>query len=141
MNSTIPPTMDRMFPVSTLNRIAIVACERIMLMMNNTGMLLQPKIQNMQQVLAYLSGQHIDVGCCGDRGDFFRRKLAEELYLTYSVHGVTHNNIFEVVSGAILLEADTRLILSESTLRRDVAPPVKIDPQVLDILARIAGIH
>ncbi|XP_048255897.1 uncharacterized protein LOC125382067 [Haliotis rufescens] len=132
---------DRMYPVSTLHRIALVSCERILLLMNNTRMLRHTRLSTMDDVLLYLNGMHDDVGLSGDRGDFYRRKLAEELYTTFSVHGVDYTNIDAVVAGAIDLERQTRFILAESGRRRDRAPPVHYDEQVLDILARIADMH
>ncbi|XP_041358054.1 uncharacterized protein LOC121374965 [Gigantopelta aegis] len=136
-----PPIVDRMSAVSTLNRIAIVVCERLMLLMNNTELVKHRRMTCMDDVLLFLGGNHDDVGLYGDRGDFYRRKLAEEIYTAFAVHGVTHENVMSVVMGAIKLERDTRLIIEQGGLERGVAPPVSIDDTVLDILARIANMN
>ncbi|KAK3595290.1 hypothetical protein CHS0354_010900 [Potamilus streckersoni] len=131
---------DRMAPITTLNRIATVACERIVLMLNNTEIVKELRLKSMNDVLKYLNGQHDDLGLSGDRGDFYRRKLAEQMYLNFSIQGVDHTNVMSVVEAAILLERETRKTFGSSTQNRDWAPSVEIDETILDILTRIAGI-
>ena len=89
----------------------------------------------------YLLGNHDDVHCNGDRGDFYRRKLAEQIYVNFGVHYVTHDNVLNLVRDTIQLEADTRQVLAVCGGKRDDVPPINIDPQVLDVLARIADMH
>lgn len=131
---------DRMAVINTLNRIAQVAQERIMLMMNNTEMCKVRRMRNMADVLTFLNGQHDDQGMSGDRGDFYRRKLADQLHVTFAVEGVTHNNVVSVVEAAIILERETRRVLASSAQGRDIAPTVNIDDTILNILARIADL-
>lgn len=88
----------------------------------------------------YLQGNHADVGLSGDRGDLYRRKLAEQMYLNFRIQGVDHNNVMVVVAAALGLEKQTRGILSDGASNRDLAPPILIDDQVLNILARIADV-
>mmetsp|Transcript_26747 Transcript_26747/g.43017 ORF Transcript_26747/g.43017 Transcript_26747/m.43017 type:complete len:125 (-) Transcript_26747:77-451(-) len=123
-----------------MNRIAQVACERIILMMNNTELVKERRLSSMDQVLSYLTGKHDDVGLSGDRGDLYRRKLAEQIFLAFAVDGIDHNNVTVIVESAILLERETRRILMGSANSRFSAPGVNIDEQVLNILARIAEI-
>ncbi|XP_022318096.1 uncharacterized protein LOC111121221 [Crassostrea virginica] len=134
------PKIDMMAPVTTMNRIAQVACERIILMMNNTELVKERRLSSMDQVLSYLTGKHDDVGLSGDRGDLYRRKLAEQIFLAFAVDGIDHNNVTVIVESAILLERETRRILMGSANSRFSAPGVNIDEQVLNILARIAEI-
>lgn len=89
----------------------------------------------------YLLGNHVDINCNGDRGDFYRRKLAEQLYVNFGIHYITHDNVFTLVTEAIQLEVDTRHALASCGSMRKTAPPIYVDPQVLDILARIADLH
>lgn len=117
-----------------------VACERIILMMNNTGLVKERRLSSMNQVLTYLIGRHDDVGLSGDRGDLYRRKLAEQIFLAFAINGVDHNNVVVIVESAIQLEQETRRILMGSANTRFSAPGVRIDEQVLNILARIAEI-
>ncbi|KAL3869814.1 hypothetical protein ACJMK2_042448 [Sinanodonta woodiana] len=131
---------DRMAPITTLNRIATVASERIILMLNNTEMVKDVRLKSMNDVLRYLNGQHDDVGLSGDRGDFYRRKLAEQMYLNFSIQGVDHTNVVSVVEAVIMLERETRNTFANSKQSRDWAPSVQIDETILDILTRIAGI-
>ncbi|XP_076440852.1 uncharacterized protein LOC143280153 [Babylonia areolata] len=136
------PAVDRTAPVSLMNRIAIVAIERFILMMNNTLLLTRNhRLANIYEVVDYLLGNHDDVGCNGDRGDFYRRKLAEQIYVYFGVHYVTHDNVINLVRDAIQLESDTRLVLAQCGLNRTSAPPIQVDDQVLDVLARIADMH
>uniref|UniRef100_K1QDU1 Uncharacterized protein n=2 Tax=Magallana gigas TaxID=29159 RepID=K1QDU1_MAGGI len=134
------PKIDMMAPVTTMNRIAQVACERIILMMNNTGLVKERRLSSMNQVLTYLIGRHDDIGLSGDRGDLYRRKLAEQIFLAFAINGVDHNNVVVIVESAIQLEQETRRILMGSANTRFSAPGVRIDEQVLNILARIAEI-
>lgn len=117
-----------------------VACERIILMMNNTGLVKERRLSSMNQVLTYLIGRHDDIGLSGDRGDLYRRKLAEQIFLAFAINGVDHNNVVVIVESAIQLEQETRRILMGSANTRFSAPGVRIDEQVLNILARIAEI-
>ena len=112
-----------------------------MLLMNNTQMVKNRRMTCMDDVMLFLSGNHDDVGLSGDRGDFYRRKMAEEIYTAFAVHGVTHGNVMTVIMGAIDLERETRMIIEEGGCDRSKAPPVNIDNTVLDILARIANLH
>lgn len=93
------------------------------------------------QVVDYLLGNHDDIGCNGDRGDFYRRKLAEQIYVNFRVHYITHMNVLDLVYSIIKLEHDTRLALEKYGANRCSAPFIHIDSQVLDVLARIADIH
>lgn len=69
--------------VAVLNRIATRAIQQIILMMNNTRLLNKPNaVVYIDDVFVYLTGNHHDVGLSGDRGDFYRRKLAEQIFLT-----------------------------------------------------------
>lgn len=131
---------DRMAVITQLNRIALVACERIMLLLNNSEMTKKRRMESMADVLKYLKGEHDDVGLCGDRGDFYRRKLAEQIHLSFAVEGVTHNNIMSVVESAIVLERETRQALQCSALSRTRAPHVSIDETILNILCRMADV-
>lgn len=135
------PRIDRMAPVSALNRIANVAGERIMLMMNNTELCRHGRMRTMNDVLTYLSGNHDDVGFIGDRGDFYRRKLAEQLFLTFAVQGVDHTNVQMIVHAAIKLQRDTSQILGDSLWCKERVPGVVIDDDILDILAKIADMY
>uniref|UniRef100_A0A0B6ZZE4 Uncharacterized protein n=1 Tax=Arion vulgaris TaxID=1028688 RepID=A0A0B6ZZE4_9EUPU len=77
---------DRMMPVSTMHRMALKASEKIILLMNNTNMLTRHyRLTSMNDVLIYLTGNHEDQGMPGDRGDFYRRKLAEQMFIHYSI--------------------------------------------------------
>lgn len=108
--------------------------------MNNTGLVKERRLSSMNQVLTYLIGRHDDVGLSGDRGDLYRRKLAEQIFLAFAINGVDHNNVVVIVESAIQLEQETRRILMGSANTRFSAPGVRIDEQVLNILARIAEI-
>lgn len=108
--------------------------------MNNTELVKERRLSSMDQVLSYLTGKHDDVGLSGDRGDLYRRKLAEQIFLAFAVDGIDHNNVTVIVESAILLERETRRILMGSANSRFSAPGVNIDEQVLNILARIAEI-
>jgi hypothetical protein len=46
---------------------------------------------------------HEDVGMSGDRGDFYRRKLAEQIFLNFGISGVNHTNVMVLVESAINL--------------------------------------
>ena len=111
-----------------------------MLMMNNTRLVKERRLTNMEQVLTYLTGMHDDVGLSGDRGDFYRRKLAEQIFTSFAVDGVDHNNVVVLVEAAIALESQTRKILEGSAMTRNSAPAINIDEQVLNVLSRIAEI-
>ncbi|VDI55508.1 Hypothetical predicted protein [Mytilus galloprovincialis] len=128
---------DRVAPVMSMNRIAQLACERFLVLMNETLLIKEHRLSNMSQVLKYLNGMHEDVGMSGDRGDFYRRKLAEQIYLKFGISGVNHTNVIVLVESAISLERASRQLMSEGGLTRD-APPIDIDETVLDILARLA---
>ena len=93
------------------------------------------------QVVDYLLGNHDDVNCSGDRGDFYRRKLAEQIYINFGVHYITHDNVLNLVRDAIQLESDTRHALAKCGAQRVSAPSINVDSQVLDVLARIADMH
>lgn len=117
-----------------------VACQRILLMMNNTELLSIPRLSSIDEALMYLQGLHADVGLSGDRGDLYRRKLAEQMYLNFRIQGVNHNNVVQIVAAALDLEKQTRRILSDAASNRDVAPPILLDDQILNILAKIADV-
>ncbi|CAG5130688.1 unnamed protein product [Candidula unifasciata] len=135
-------TPDRMMPVSTMHRMALKASEKIMLLMNNTQLLTRHhRLANMNDVLVYLTGNHEDQGMPGDRGDFYRRKLAEQLYLHYAIQNIDHTNVLIFVEGLVRLEHDCRHILSQLGCRRSEAPPVNIDGQTLDIIGRLADLY
>lgn len=130
---------DRMAVVTALNRIATVAIERIMLMMNNTQLCPLRRLSTIQEALFFLQGKY-ESSLPGDTGDFFRRKLADQLHVTFAVDGVTHDNILSIVEAAIILEQETRRVLASSAKSRDVAPKVDIDETIINILARIADV-
>ncbi|XP_033738339.1 uncharacterized protein LOC117325930 [Pecten maximus] len=134
------PPLDSMAPVRTMNRIAQVALERIILMMNNTKLIKERRISNIDQVQTYLRGNHDDNGLSGDRGDFYRRKLAEQIHINFNVSGVTHSNIEAVVDTAIQLERRTRALLSGSAFNTQTAPSISVDDPILDILSKIADV-
>ncbi|KAL8571666.1 hypothetical protein ACOMHN_056622 [Nucella lapillus] len=136
------PRIDRAAPVSLLHRIATVGIERFILMMNNTLLLTRHhRLANIYEVVDYLLGNHDDVDCSGDRGDFYRRKLAEQIYVLFGVHYVTHTNVLSLVRDTIQLESDARHALAQCGTHRQTAPPIPVDDQVLDVLARIADMH
>ncbi|KAK7100637.1 uncharacterized protein [Littorina saxatilis] len=136
------PKPDRAAPVSQLNRIALVASERFILMMNNTQLLTRNhRLASINEVVDYLLGNHDDFGMSGDRGDFYRRKLAEQIYTNFGIHNITHTNIMNLVYDTIKLEESTRLALAQCGIERTWAPPIQVDPQVLDVLARIADMQ
>ncbi|XP_005111200.1 uncharacterized protein LOC101845736 [Aplysia californica] len=133
---------DRMMPVSTMHRMALKACEKVILLMNNTRMLTRHhRLASMNDVLVYLTGHHEDEGLPGDRGDFYRRKLAEQLYVHYSLQNVDHSNVLSFVDGLLRLERDCRFVLSERGCRRSEAPPINVDGQILDMIGRLADVH
>lgn len=136
----VGPPLDSMAPVRTMNRIAQVAIERIILMMNNTKLIKERRLSSIEQVQTYLRGNHDDVGMCGDRGDFYRRQLAEQIYLNFNVRGVSHSNIEAIVDTAIQLERRTRAILSGSAFNTQAAPSIQVDDPILDILSKIADV-
>ncbi|KAL4236521.1 hypothetical protein ACF0H5_004907 [Mactra antiquata] len=131
---------DRMAVITTLHRIASVALQRIMLMMNNTELCKIKRLDNVDQVLLFLSGQHDDNGLSGDRGDFYKRKLADQIHTTFAVEGVTHKNVQSIVEAAIVLERETRNVLGQSAKSRALAPTVDIDETILNILSRISDV-
>lgn len=133
-------TPDRMSVITTLHRIASVAIQRIMLMMNNTEMCRIRRLENIDQALMFLSGQHDDNGLSGDRGDFYKRKLADQIHVQFAVEGVNHNNVLSIVEAAIVLERETRKALGQSAKSRAMAPSVDIDDTILNILSRIADV-
>lgn len=94
----------------------------------------------MDQVLVYLRGLHDDVGLSGDRGDFYRRKLAEQIALAFAIDGVNHNNVDIIVETAIQLERKTRQILTNCALNPGSVPPFDVSEDIMDILSRIAEI-
>ncbi|XP_021358655.1 uncharacterized protein LOC110453812 [Mizuhopecten yessoensis] len=134
------PPLDSMASIRTMNRIAQVAIERIILMMNNTNLIKERRISSIAQVQTYLRGCHDDVGMSGDRGDFYRRKLAEQIHINFNVNGVTHSNVEVVVDTAIQLEKRTRATLSGCAFNTQSAPSFEIDDPILDILAKIADV-
>lgn len=77
----------------------------------------------------------------GDRGDFYRRKLAEQIYLHYSIQNIDHINILALIEGLLRLEHDCRAILSAQACQRSTAPPVNVDGQILSVIGRLAEIH
>ena len=83
-------TPDRMAVITALNRIATVAIERIMLMMNNSELVPIRRLSNIQEALMFLQGKY-DSERPGDTGDFFRRKLADQLHVTFAVDDNTRN--------------------------------------------------
>lgn len=123
--------------VAVLNRIATRAIQQIILMMNNTRLLNKPNaVVYIDDVFVYLTGNHHDVGLSGDRGDFYRRKLAEQIFLNCAIQGIDHCNVVTVVRAAADLENASRLALA-GELPHD---SVEIDYVMLDILRKIAGI-
>ena len=98
------------------------------------------RLQNINEALLFLSGKHDDVGLSGDRGDFYKRQLADQIHVTFGVEGVTHDNVVSVVEAAITLEKETRQALRNSAQSRYSAPVVDIDENILNILARIADV-
>ncbi|CAL1529839.1 unnamed protein product [Lymnaea stagnalis] len=135
-------TPDRMMPVSTMHRMALKAQENIILLMNNTRMLTRHhRLASMNDVLVYLTGNHEDQGMPGDRGDFYRRKLAEQLYLHYAIQNIDHTNVLTLVEGLLRLEQDCRKILSSLACHRSEAPPINVDGQILNVIARLANIQ
>ncbi|KAK0062909.1 hypothetical protein Bpfe_007629 [Biomphalaria pfeifferi] len=133
---------DRMMPVSTMHRMALKAQENIILMMNNTHMLTRHhRLASMNDVLIYLTGNHEDQGLPGDRGDFYRRKLAEQIYLHYAVQNIDHTNVLILVEGLIRLEKDCRQVLAALACHRAEAPPINVDGQILDVIGRLAEVH
>ncbi|RUS80328.1 hypothetical protein EGW08_011897 [Elysia chlorotica] len=133
---------DRMMPVTTLHRMAMKACEKIILLMNNTRMLTRHhRLSCMNDILIYLTGNHEDQGMPGDRGDFYCRKLAEQLYIHYSIQNVDHNNIFFLMDGIMRLEQECRMTLAHCGTQRDQAPPIHVDGQILDIIGRLADLY
>lgn len=135
-NFTFDP--DTMSVITTFNKIAVTASERITLSMNETEMY-EHKLSDIRKVLSLLKGE-FEADLPGDTGDYFRRKLANQLHLTYAIDGLTHNNILPVVESAIILEEATRRVLTKSTKRAE-APSIEIDDTILDILTRISGVH
>ncbi|XP_052777164.1 uncharacterized protein LOC128214638 [Mya arenaria] len=131
---------DRMSIITALNRIASVAMERIMLMLNNTELCTIRRLSNIREALMFLQGKFDDPKLPGDTGEFYRRKLADQIHVTFAVEGVTHDNVLSVVEAAIVLERETRRTLSTSAYSRETAPPVDIDETILNILTRIADV-
>lgn len=105
--------------------------------MNETLLVKERRLSSMDQVLKYLNGMHEDIGMSGDRGDFYKRKLAEQIFLKFGISGVNHTNVMVIVEAAIQLEQTTRQLMGQGGLSRD-APRIDIDETVLDILARLA---
>lgn len=135
-------TPDRMMPVTTMHRMALKASEQVILLMNNTRMLTRHhRLTCMNDVLIYLTGNHEDQGLPGDRGDFYRRKLAEQLYIHYSIENVDHTNILNLMEGILHLEQDCRMTLARCGTERNVAPPISVDCQILDIIGRLADFY
>ena len=97
--------------------------------MNETLLVKERRLSSMDQVLKYLNGMHEDIGMSGDRGDFYKRKLAEQIFLKFGISGVNHTNVMVIVEAAIQM--------GQGGLSRD-APRIDIDETVLDILARLA---
>lgn len=117
-----------------------LACERFLVLMNNTLLIKEHRLSSMNQLLKYLHGMHLDVGMSGDRGDFYRRKLAEQIFLNFGISGVNHTNVMALVESAINLEKTTQRLMSEGALTRD-APGVGIGETILDIVARLADMY
>ncbi|KAK3782548.1 hypothetical protein RRG08_061778 [Elysia crispata] len=141
-NECIRFSPDHMMPVTTLHRMALKACEKIILLMNNTRMLTRHhRLSCMNDVLIYLTGNHEDQGMPGDRGDFYRRKLAEQIYIHYSIQNVDHTNILALIDGILRLEHECRMTLANCGTQRDQAPPVNVDGQILDIIGRLADLY
>ena len=107
------------------------------MLMNQTLLVKEHRLSSMHQVLKYLNGLHDDDGMSGDRGDFYRRKLAEQIFLKFGISGVNHTNVMVLVESVINLEKSTRNLMSEGGMTRD-APSIEIDETVLDILSRMA---
>uniref|UniRef100_A0A0L8IBD5 Uncharacterized protein n=1 Tax=Octopus bimaculoides TaxID=37653 RepID=A0A0L8IBD5_OCTBM len=121
---------------AVLNRIATRVIQRLILMMNETHMLIPPNsVKNIHDVLLYLSGGHEDVGMSGDRGDFYRRKLAEQIYLNFAIQGIDHYNVIAVIKAAIDLEEISKLVMFGELSEENIA----IDDRMFSILARISG--
>jgi len=135
-------TPDRMISAQIMHRISIKATEKIILLMNNTTMLTRHhRLSSINEALIYLTGHHEDEGMPGDRGDFYRRKLAEQIYLHFHIHNIDHTNIMNFMESLIRLECESRQVLSVYGHQRTEAPPICVDSQVLDIIARLADIH
>jgi hypothetical protein len=132
---------DRMMPVSTMHRMALKASEKIILLMNNTELLTRHyRLASMNDVLVYLTGNHEDQGMPGDRGDFYCRKLAEQLYVHYGIQNIDHYNVLAFVEGLVGLEHDCRSILCQFACQRAEAPPITVDGQILDIIGRLTDL-
>jgi hypothetical protein len=85
---------------------ASVAIQHIILMMNDTEMC-KIRLENIQQVLVYLEGNHEDEGKPGDRGHLYRNLLASQISVNYDVEDVSHNNVLFIVKAAIALRDGT----------------------------------
>lgn len=121
---------------AVLNRIATRVIQRLILMMNDTHMLIPPNsVKTIHDVLLYLSGGHEDVCMPGDRGDFYRRKLAEQIYLNFAIQGIDHYNVITIIKAAIHLEEDSKSVMF-GELPDDY---IAIDDRMFSILARISG--
>ncbi|GAB1602732.1 hypothetical protein Ahia01_000553200, partial [Argonauta hians] len=121
---------------AVLNRIATIAIQRLILMMNDTNMLIPPNsVKTVNDVIYYLKGKHIDIGLSGDRGDFYRRKLAEIIYLNFAIQGVDHINVLSIVNAAVHLEKVSRMILLGRMREQDI----DISDRMFSVLSKISG--
>jgi hypothetical protein len=77
---------------------------------------------------------HEDVGMSGDRGDFYRRKLAEQIFLNFGISGVNHTNVMVLVESAINLEKTTRRLMSEGALTRDAQTGAKVTTILVEFI-------
>ena len=58
-----------------------------------------------------------------------------------SIQNVDHTNILTLLEGLMRLEHDTRQVLTASGCRRDEAPPIHVDGQILSIIGRLADLY
>ena len=91
--------------------------------------------------MSVTQGHHEDEGMPGDRGDFNRRMLSEQIHHHFHIYNLDHTNILQFIDGLICLEKDCRMILSRLGGEKLNVPPVRVDDQILDIVGRLADVH
>jgi len=129
-------------PVATMHRMALKASQKLILLMNNTTLLTRHhRLTSMNEILVYLTGHAEDEGMPGDRGDFYRRKLAEQLYHHFNIYNVDHTNVLDFVCAVVRLEHETRNALTRCPRMPDAAPHINVDDQVLDMVGRLSNVH
>jgi hypothetical protein len=121
-----------MAAIAHLHRTASVAIEHIILMMDDTERCKIRPLENIQQVLVYLNGNHEDEGKPGDRGYIYRKLLAKQIQATCDVQGVSHDDVLSIVNAAIDLQRKT------SEALRTKSGDVEIDMTMQPILERLA---